>query len=133
MMTGHSEYDSNPTGRTEPREPYLKLAAASMAGPLCWVLHFAFVYLLEGLFCIQASSPLQLITVTIAVATLAFGAACVWLIIRSGYWLRRMGTARLSSLEFLVYLTRMLAGLALLAIVWVGTGSAFLRPCSAVY
>jgi hypothetical protein len=133
MVTEHSEYDSDPSGRAEPREPYLKLAVASMAGPLCWVLHFALVYLLEGLFCIKASPPLQLITGTIVAATLVFGAACVWLIIRSGHWLRKMAGARLSSLEFLVYVTRMLAGLALLAIVWVGTGSAFLHPCSAVY
>jgi hypothetical protein len=53
--------------------------------------------------------------------------------VASNHWLRKSGAARVASLDFLVYLNRMLAGLALLAIVWAGTGSAFLSPYAAVY
>lgn len=130
-MTGHSGYEDKPASPGDAREPYLKLALASLAGPLCWVLHFALVYLLEGFFCIQDAPPAQLITGIIIVATLVFGAICAWLMIRSRHWMCRMGGGTILSLDFLVYLTRMLAGLALLAILWAGTGSAFLSPCAA--
>lgn len=132
-MTEHSGYDDKRTPLGERREPYLKLALASLAGPFCWVLHFALVYLLEGLFCIQDPPPTQLIIGTVIVATLAFGAACAWLIVKSRFWLHKAGGNQVLSLDFLVQLTRMLAGLSLLAIVWAATGSAFLSACSAVY
>lgn len=132
-MTEHSGYKDGYTPPGARREPYLKLALASLAGPLCWVLHFSLVYLLEGFLCIQDSAPVQLIIGTIALATLVSGTVCAWLMIKSSYWLCKAGATQVAARDFLVYLNRVLAGLALLAIVWSGMGAAFLSPCSGAY
>ena len=132
-MAGHSKYDNGELPLGERREPYLRLALASLAGPLCWILHFALVYLLEGFLCRQGSPPAQLITGVVIATTLVLAAGCAWLMVKSRYWLRKAGGDEVSVLALLVLINRMLAGLSLLAIAWGGSGSLFLGPCAAGY
>jgi uncharacterized protein involved in cysteine biosynthesis len=115
------------------REPYLRLTLAGLAGPLCWVLHFATVYLLEGFVCIQEIVTRNLVVGGLLAATLLFGGACVWLIVASHSWLNCAGTCHPETQQFLTVITRMLAGISLLAILWATSGLVFLTACSAVY
>lgn len=124
---------TRPSPAAARHEPSLKLPLAVLAGPLCWVLHFALVYLLEGFLCPRGASAVPLIAATIVTATLVCGGACVWLLLASDRWLERAGAPVGAMRCLLESLTRMLAGLALVALLWVAAGIAFLAPCVAAY
>lgn len=115
------------------REAFVPLTLVTLAAPLLWVAHFALSYLLEGFLCTRAAVPTLAIPGAIVVATVVCGGACAWLMSAGAAWLRRAGAATLQSLPFLVEAQRVLAGLALLAIVWGGTGTLFLGPCASAY
>ncbi|MDY6982590.1 MAG: hypothetical protein SV422_05845 [Pseudomonadota bacterium] len=115
------------------REPFVPLMLASLAAPLTWVLHFALLYLLEGLLCTPALPFGAAIPGTIALATVLGAAACAWLLYASAAWLRRAGAAELQSCVFLANVQRLFAGLALVAILWSGSAALLLSPCSFVY
>lgn len=118
--------------RTE-REPFLPLALITLAAPLLWVLHFAVLYLLEGFLCSTAALPAAAIPVTILLATLLCGGACMYLLLAGAACLRRAGAMDLQSYPVLRAAQRLLAGLALLAIVWTSAGALFLDTCAFVY
>jgi hypothetical protein len=114
-------------------EPFVRLSMAALAAPLLWVMHFAIVYLLEGFLCTREAAPMWVIPGTILVATAVFGGVCGWIMLASDARVRRAGAATLQSGKFLVQVVRVLAGLALVAIMWSGAGAIFLSPCSFAY
>ena len=115
------------------REPFLPVALVTLAAPLLWVLHFAFLYLLEGFLCARAQSAAMLIPAAIALATLFCGGACLYLFLAGRACLRRAGAVLLQSQGFLAAAQRLLAGLALTAIAWESGGAFFLDICAFAY
>lgn len=115
------------------REPFLPLTLATLAAPLLWVLHFALVYLLEGFLCVRVAPAVALIPQAMLVATLVCGGGCAWSLFAGGTWLRKAGVTQLQSGNFLRAVQRVLAGLALVAIVWGGSGALLLSPCAFSY
>jgi len=117
------------------REPYGLLTLAGLAGPFIWVLHFALAYLAEGFVCMQPEPSHSMVIWQVVGATLVMGALCLCLVLWPQNWVALMGGKRIHkhSAGFLAAVTRWLAGLALLAILWSGTGVLLLGPCQTNY
>ena len=115
------------------REPFIPLALATLAAPLLWALHFAFVYLLEGFLCAPPGPAVAVIPATIIAASLIGGGLCAWSLFAGDTWLRRAGVTQVTSHAFLRMSQRVLAGLALVAILWSGAGALMLGPCMFAY
>ncbi|HEY0962671.1 MAG TPA: hypothetical protein VGE69_09985 [Pseudomonadales bacterium] len=128
-----------PTDRPQPtpvldaREPFIPLAFATLAAPLLWTLHFAFVYLLEGFLCEAPVGAAAAIPEAIVAATVIAGGLCAWNLFAGDAWLRRAGASRVESHLFLRAAQRVLAGLSLIAILWSGAGALMLGPCMFAY
>lgn len=115
------------------REPFVPLALATLAAPLLWALHFAFVYLLEGFLCEPPGPAAATIPAAIIAATSLGGALCAWSLFAGDAWLRRARVEQVASHAFLRTTQRVLAGLSLVAILWSGAGALMLGPCMFVY
>lgn len=115
------------------REPFVPLTLVALAPALLWVLHFAFVYLLEGFLCSPVRPAAMAIPAAIIIATLLGAGLCAWIFAAGTSWLRCSGSTRLQAHLFLCTFQRLLAGLALVAIVWGGTGALLLAPCAFIY
>lgn len=114
------------------REPFLPLALASLAAPLLWALHFAFLYLLEGFLCEPPVPGAAAIPIAIITATLVGAGLCAWLLLGGSAWLRRAHVS-VESHAFLRATQRVLAGLSLVAILWGGAAALLLAPCTFAY
>lgn len=125
--------NERPTPIRQEREPFVPTLLAALAAPLLWALHFGFVYALEGSLCAPQVPGEALVPAAIGIATLLGAGLCAWLTLRSAAWLRRSGAAALESCAFLVNVQRLLAALALVAILWVGAGALMLGPCALAY
>ncbi|MGV3590593.1 MAG: hypothetical protein ACO1PZ_02820 [Gammaproteobacteria bacterium] len=115
------------------REPFVPLALATLAAPLLWALHFAFVYLLEGFLCAPPDAAAATIPAIIIVATLIGAGLCAWSLFAGEAWLQRAGVSQVASHAFLRTTQCTLAGLSLVAILWSGAGALMLGPCVFAY
>lgn len=131
-MQSSSDRKSRPTPTHHDREPFVLLTLTILAAPLLWVLHFGGVYALEEFLCKPVVAAWLPIPAAIIFATLICGGICAWLAIAGPARLQR-GEPPLESRSFLGRVQRLLALLALVAILWGGSGALFFDPCSLAY
>jgi len=115
------------------REPFLPLSFATLAAPLLWALHFAFLYLLEGFLCEAPVAGAEAVPAVIIIATLIGATLCAASFFAGDAWLRRVGALQLESHAFLRITQRLLAGLSFVAVMWSGAGALMLGPCTFAY
>jgi hypothetical protein len=98
----------------------MSFVAASLrilAGPILWILHFAAIYGSTAVACARAAP--RLVPWAVGIATLAAGAACMWIVLRES-----------GPRGFEPWITVGLAGIALVAIVWEAVPVLVVAPCA---
>ncbi|HVL01573.1 MAG TPA: hypothetical protein VM553_17265 [Dongiaceae bacterium] len=119
------------------KEQYIRLTLFGLSGPLLWVFHFGFVYIVQLFLCaLSAEAAETSVKVLIAAVSAVIVLALILLIVMAPEL-----TARALHLQdvqrhysrntfvFLSFMTRALAGLSLVAVIWSALAVLFLPAC----
>lgn len=108
------------------RESFVLVSIILLMGPLLWALHFAALYLIHTLVCVNlASDAPTLVPIIIAVATL-LAAAPILLFL---FWPRLLSRYRGDAGSFLRATLTLLLVLSLGAIAWGGMSALLIPAC----
>jgi hypothetical protein len=103
-----------------------------LAGPMLWAGHFFLVYGTHAGLCGHGAAGDGAATALVFTATAVVLLAQLAILLnpeRVGTWLRFRSAERRNA-RFVTAVSRWLAGLAMLGVVWAGAAAAILEPCS---
>lgn len=123
------------------KEHYVRLSLFSLSGPLLWVFHFAFVYVVQLFLCSvsegEAGEIVRILILALS-AVIVFGLVLLIVKTQTLMWrVLQLGRAqwryRQSTLVFLRFLIPALAGMSLVAVIWTTSAVLFLPACGLPY